>query len=88
MKNFILLLIVISVSVVKAASENRTIVTDYGQALVYYTYIDEETNQPSIMGTWYIASYGDLKDEWTDNNQIRICMEIGENNTSSEKTRD
>mgnify|MGYP006140808435 CR=1 FL=1 len=74
-------------SVVQSRSENRTLITEYGQALIYQTYIDEETNAPSIEGKWYIASYGDLKNEWRPQNQIRICMEIGRFN-DSDKIRD
>ena len=75
--NLLLLLCAFSFSLVQSASKNQTIVTEYGQALVYQIYIDEETNLPTLGAKWYIASYGDLKNVWRPTNQIRICLEMG-----------
>ena len=80
--NLFLILCAFSFSLVRSASKNQTIVTEYGQALVYHVYIDEETNEPTLGAKWYIASYGDLKNEWTDTQQIRICLEMGRYNDS------
>ena len=69
-----------SLSCVEAASKKRTIVTDDGLALAYTVFLNEDDNKPYIRGQFYLSVPYDPKDlkPWNDNNQIRICMEFGE----------
>ena len=72
------------ISLVSAASRNRTLLTSWGQSLTYQTYLDEN-DVPHIRGTWNIAVRPELKAPgrpgampvWKDRHQIRVCMEIG-----------
>ena len=71
-----MIILLIFITVVYAASKNQTIVVDAGLALTYSVYFNKQTG-PTLRGQWDLAQPDFLNTQWRDNYELRICLEIG-----------